>query len=57
MQKNDSYDAPFWGLPNGENPKPRSPIFYGKTPVPHPCNTAAEKVDHAKVMRQVLDAK
>jgi hypothetical protein len=57
MIKNDSYDAPFWGLPNGENPEPRSPIFYGSTKVPHPTNSAAKIVDHAKVMKQVLDGK
>lgn len=44
-------------LPNSQNPKPHAPIYYGNQHVPHPTNAAAKKVDHAKVMRQVIEAK
>jgi len=44
-------------MPNNQNPKPRAPIYYGNQHVPHPTNSAAKKVDHAKVMRQTLEAK
>lgn len=38
-------NAPFLGLPEGLHVKPHAPMHYGKTPVPHPCNHAAEKVN------------
>jgi hypothetical protein len=44
-------------LLNDQNPRPHAPMHYSKTPVPHPCNYAAEKVDHKRVMREVLRAK
>lgn len=44
-------------LPNNQNPKPHAPMHYGNQYVPHPNNYAAMKVDHAKVMRQVNEAK
>jgi hypothetical protein len=49
--------ATAFDLPNSQNPKPRAPIHYGPQHVPHPCNYKAEMVDHAKVMRQVNEAK
>lgn len=57
MKKNDSYDAPFFGLPNGQNPEPHAPMKYSSIAQPHPTNEAAKKVNHAEVMRQVLEAK
>lgn len=50
-------NAPYFAMPNNQNPRPRSPIKYGVTPVPHPTNSAAKMVDSAKVMRQVNEAK
>ena len=49
--------ASEFALPNGQNPKPHAPIFYGKTPVPHPTNAKAKIVNHAKVMSEVLEGK
>ena len=57
MKERDGYDAPFFGLPNGQNPEPHAKPFYGSTRVPHPTNTAAEKVDHAAVMCAVMKGK
>ncbi len=48
--------TPGLELPNHQDPKPSAPIHYGNQQVPTPTNTAAKKVDPAKVMRQVMDA-
>lgn len=57
MKETGDSNAPFCPMPEGMHQRPHAPAFYGSTKVPHPCNTAAEKVDHAKVMGQVLKAK
>jgi len=44
-------------LPNEQYPLPKPHIYYGNQHVPKPNNSAAMKVDHAKVMGQVLKAK
>jgi len=49
--------ATAFDLPNSQNPRPHDKAFYGSTPVPHPTNSAAKRVDHAKIMGQVMDAK
>jgi hypothetical protein len=49
--------ASEFDLPNGQNPEPHWPIYYGKTPVPHPTNAKAKITNHVKVMDQVLEAK
>ena len=38
-------DAPYFDISTGQNPQRHAPMHYGKTPVPHPCNHAAEKVN------------
>ncbi len=54
MNKND---APFFELPNNVNAMPIKPMFYGNEREPHATNNAAKKVNAAKVMEQVLEAK
>jgi len=49
--------APFFEMPNEANELAHAPAFYGSTRVPHPTNSVAKKVNHAKVMMQVMDAK
>lgn len=44
-------------LPNMQHPNYVNTIYYGNIRVPHPTNAAAKKVDHAKVMRQTVEAK
>lgn len=44
-------------IPNGQNPKPHWPIYYGKTTVPHPTNAKAKITNHVKVMDEVLEGK
>ncbi len=57
METGDS-NAPFLELPEGLNGvKPHAKPFYGSTHVPHPTNSAAKKVNHAEVMKQVLTGK
>ena len=57
MKETGDSNAPFFGLQEGLNPEPHVPAYYGSNRVPHPCNEPAKKVDHAKVMRQILQAK
>lgn len=58
-EENGSQDvgATEFDYPNNVNPRPRSPIFYGSTPVPHPTNEPAKRVDSVKVMNETLYAK
>jgi hypothetical protein len=49
--------APFFEMPNEAAQMAHAKPFYGKTRVPHPTNNAAKEVNHAKVMKQVMDAK
>lgn len=44
-------------LSNNQYPYPKPEIKYGDQYVPRPNNSAAMKTDHAKVMRQVREAK
>jgi hypothetical protein len=48
--------ASEWDYPNGRDPGPHKPMYYGNQRVPHPTNTRA-KTAHANVMEQVLRAK
>lgn len=57
MNKADSYDAPFFGLPNGQNLEPHAKPFYGSTPEKHPTNAKAKVNPQAEVMRAVLEGK
>jgi hypothetical protein len=56
VDKQSDLGACAFELPNGQNPQPHKPMFYGNQSVPHPTNIQAKLVDHAKIMRQVLDA-
>jgi hypothetical protein len=49
--------ASEFALPNAQDPGPHKPMFYGKTPVPHPTNAKAKITNHAKVMGEVLEGK
>ena len=49
--------AVAFDLPNSQNPRPHAPIYYGKTPVPHPTNNNAKVVNAEAIMKQVLEAK
>jgi hypothetical protein len=44
-------------MKNNMKPSPYNDIHHGHIPVPKPNNAEAMKTDHAKVMRQVMDAK
>lgn len=60
MKENDmvgGVGVTAFDLPNNQHPGYENHIHYGNIPVPHPTNEAAKKVDHAKVMRQVNEAK
>lgn len=48
--------ATAFDMPNSQHPGYGNRIHYGNQKVPHPSNSAAERVDGARVMRQVLDA-
>lgn len=49
--------ASAFDYPNGRNPEPHMPIFYGNQLVPHPTNSAAKVTPKAKVMSAVLEGK
>lgn len=49
--------ATVFALPNAQNPEPHKPMFYGKTPVPHPTNAKAKTVNGTLVMREVCQGK
>jgi hypothetical protein len=53
----ENVGATAFDLPNSQNPEPNAPIFYGSIKVPHPTNSTAKIVDHAKAMTQVLTGK
>jgi hypothetical protein len=53
----DDNSAPYFELPNDVANNHHAPTYYGNQLVPHPTNKAAMIVDHAKVMRQVLEGK
>lgn len=57
MNKKDSCDAPFFALPNGENPEPHAKPFYGSTSQPHATNAQAKVNPQDAVMRAVLEGK
>jgi hypothetical protein len=55
MKETGDSNAPFLELPEGLNGvSPHAKPFYGSTHVPHPTNSAAKKVDGARVMNEVL---
>ena len=58
-EDNGSQDvgATAFDLPNSQHPNYTNHIHYGPQFVPHPTNSAAKEVDHAKVMNQVLTGK
>ena len=53
----ESVGVTEFDLPNGQDPKPRAPTYYGNQTMPHATNAAAKVVNHAKVMRAVLEGK
>lgn len=57
MKDMDMSMTPGLELPNGMNPKPHAKPYHTNMKVPTPCNYAAEKTDHAKVMRAVNEGK
>lgn len=54
---NQDVGATAFDYPNNMNPEPHAPIFHTKMRVPHPTNSAAKRVDAAKVMNETLYAK
>ena len=57
MNGDQGVGATAFDLPNDQHPNYENKIYHTGVKVPHPCNEAAKRVDHAKVMRQVRDAK
>lgn len=60
MKEENGYQgvgATEFDYPNSQHPGYENKIYYGNQHVPHPTNRAAKITNHAKVMRQVLDAK
>jgi len=49
--------ATEFDLPNSQNPAPHFKAMYGNTPVPHPTNSAAKKVNGSAIMSAVMAAK
>jgi len=49
--------APSFEMPNEAASMAHAKPYYGNQYVPHPTNSAAKIVNHAKVMKQVLEAK
>lgn len=49
--------ATAFDLPNSQHPNYENRIYHTSHKVPRPTNMAAKDVDHAKTMRQVLQAK
>jgi hypothetical protein len=53
----ESVGASEFDLSNSQYPYAKPEIRYGNHHVPRPSNEAAKRVDHAKVMRQVREAR
>jgi hypothetical protein len=48
--------ASEWDYPNGRNPEPHAPIYYGNQHVPRPTNTRA-KTPHCNPMMNLMKSK
>ncbi len=57
LPKSETVGMTEFGDHNNLHPGYENKIHHGNIPVPHPTNSAAKRVDHAKVMRQVREAK
>jgi hypothetical protein len=53
---NQDVGATAFDYPNSQNPRPHFQAYYGRTPVPHPTNSAAKVVNPARVMNEVNNA-
>jgi hypothetical protein len=49
--------ATEFDLKDHQEPRGKFVAFYGSTPVPHPTNNAAKKVNGSAVMSAVLEGK
>lgn len=57
MKETGTSNAPYCPYQEGIHQMPHAPAYYGDQYVPKPTNSAAKKVNHAEVMRQVNEGK